>query len=89
MCVYVRVRALLVQKEYYSERSNSDSELSDSELSGTWSSPSDSEKSGSELSGTWSSPFAYDQPFGRGQLLSRRYCTHSEWLFLCASRTAQ
>ena len=25
---------------------------------------------------------------GRGQLLSRRYCTHSGWLFSCASHTA-
>ena len=29
-----------------------------------------------------------DQPSGRGQLLSRRYCTHSVWLFSCASNTA-
>ena len=34
-------------------------------------------------------PPSYRQPGGRGQLLSRRYCTHSVWLFLCANRTAQ
>ncbi|CAL6305154.1 unnamed protein product [Bathycoccus prasinos] len=39
-------------------------------------------------SGTWSSPFAYDQPSGRGQSLSRRYCTHSVWFSSCATRTA-
>ena len=37
---------------------------------------------------TCNSPSSYRQPGGRGQLLSRRYCTHSGWLFLCASRTA-
>ena len=31
-----------------------------------------------------SSPCSYRQPVGRGQLLSRRYCTHSGWLFSCA-----
>ena len=36
-----------------------------------------------------STPCSYRQPFGRGQLLSRRYCKHSGWLFLCASRTAR
>ena len=35
------------------------------------------------------SPYSYRQPGGRGQLLSRRYCTHSVWLFRCAFRTAQ
>ena len=39
-------------------------------------------------SGTRNSPRSYRQSHGRGQLLSRRYCTHSVWLFLCASRTA-
>ena len=39
-------------------------------------------------SGTCNSPSSYRQPHGKGQLLSRRYCTHSVWLFLCASRTA-
>ena len=34
------------------------------------------------------SPPSYRQPSGNGQLLSRRYCTHSVWLFLCASKTA-
>jgi hypothetical protein len=29
-------------------------------------------------------PCSYRQPSGRGQLLSRRYCTHSVWLFSCA-----
>ena len=29
-------------------------------------------------------PSSYRQPGGRGQLLSRRYCTHSVWLFSCA-----
>ncbi|CAL6305143.1 unnamed protein product [Bathycoccus prasinos] len=35
------------------------------------------------------SPFSYRQPYGNGQLLSRRYCRHSGWLFSCAPRTAQ
>ena len=35
------------------------------------------------------SPSSYRQPSGNGQLLSRRYCRHSGWLFLCASKTAQ
>ena len=35
-----------------------------------------------------SSPCSYRQPVGRGQLLSRRYCKHSGWLFLCAKYTA-
>ena len=35
------------------------------------------------------SPFSYRQPYGNGQLLSRRYCRHSGWLFSCALRTAQ
>ena len=30
-------------------------------------------------------PCSYRQWSGRGQLLSRRYCTHSGWLFSCAS----
>ena len=29
-------------------------------------------------------PSSYRQPRGRGQLLSRRYCKHSGWLFSCA-----
>ena len=36
-----------------------------------------------------SSPCSYRQPVGRGQLLSRRYCKHSGWLFLCAKYTLQ
>ena len=36
-----------------------------------------------------SSPCSYRQPDGNGQLLLRRYCTHSGCLFLCALRTAQ
>jgi hypothetical protein len=39
-------------------------------------------------SGTRNSPCSYDQPRGRGQLLSRRYCKHSVWSVRCASRTA-
>jgi len=35
------------------------------------------------------SPSSYRQPSGNGQLLSRRYCTQSEWLFLCAKNTPQ
>jgi hypothetical protein len=35
-----------------------------------------------------SCPSSYDQSSGNGQLLSRRYCTQSVWLFLCAYRTA-
>jgi len=35
------------------------------------------------------SPPSYRQPSGNGQLLSRRYCTHSVWSFLCAYRTAR
>ena len=34
-------------------------------------------------------PSSYRQPGGRGQSFSRRYCTHSVWLFSCAQRTAQ
>ena len=34
-------------------------------------------------------PSSYRQPRGNRQLLSRRYCTHSGWLFSCASRTAR
>ena len=34
------------------------------------------------------SPPSYRQPSGNGQLLSRRYCKHSVWLFSCASKTA-
>ena len=33
-------------------------------------------------------PPSYRQPRGNGQLLLRRYCTHSGCLFLCALRTA-
>ena len=36
-----------------------------------------------------SCPSSYDQSSGNGQSLSRRYCTQSVWLFLCASRTAR
>ena len=32
-------------------------------------------------------PCSYRQPGGRGQLLSRRYCKHSVWLFQCAPCT--
>ena len=31
-------------------------------------------------SGTCNSPCSYRQPDGKGQFLSRRYCTHSVWL---------
>ena len=34
-------------------------------------------------------PPSYRQPYGNGQSLSRRYCTHSGWLFSCATRTAR
>ena len=36
-----------------------------------------------------SSPCSYRQPDGNGQLLSRRYCRHSAWLFTWANRTAR
>ena len=35
-----------------------------------------------------STPCSYRQLNGRGQLLSRRYCTQSGCLFLCAQKTA-
>ena len=35
-----------------------------------------------------STPSSYRQPFGKGQLLTRRYCKQSGWLFSCAYRTA-
>ena len=50
----------------------------------SYSSDSDSDSD----SGTCNSPCSYRQPSGRGQSLSRRYCTHSGWSFSCASRTA-
>ena len=34
--------------------------------------------------GVCNSPRSYRQPDDNGQLLSRRYCTHSRRLFLCA-----
>jgi hypothetical protein len=34
-------------------------------------------------------PSSYRQPSGNGQFFSRRYCTHSVWLFSCASSTAR
>ena len=34
-------------------------------------------------------PSSYRQPGGRGQSLSRRYCTHSEWFSPCAASTAR
>ena len=37
--------------------------------------------------GLFSIPCSYDQPCGKGQSLSRRYCKHSGWLFSCADRT--
>ena len=39
-------------------------------------------------SGARSSPSSIDQPSGKGQSLSRRYCKHSGWSFSCANRTA-
>ncbi len=36
-----------------------------------------------------STPCSYRQPGGRGQFLSRRYCTHSVWLFSWAWYTLQ
>jgi hypothetical protein len=41
-----------------------------------------------EFVGTRNSPSSYRQPNGRGQSLSRRYCTQSGWLFSCAERMA-
>jgi hypothetical protein len=35
-----------------------------------------------------SCPSSYDQSSGNGQSLSRRYCTHSVWLFSCAPSRA-
>ena len=45
--------------------------------------------SDSDSATSCNSPFSYRQPYGNGQLLSRRYCRHSGWLFSCALRTAQ
>ena len=36
-----------------------------------------------------SPPRSYRQPDGNGQLLSRRYCTRSVWLFSCDQNTAR
>ena len=44
--------------------------------------------SASQSYATRNTPCSYRQPSGNGQLLSRRYCKHSVWLFSCASRTA-
>ena len=41
-----------------------------------------------DYSESYNVPLSYRQPSGNGQLLSRRYCTHSGWLFSCATRTA-
>ena len=40
-------------------------------------------------SGTCNSPRSYRQPDGNGQFLSRRYCTHSVWLFSCLVKKEQ
>ena len=48
-----------------------------------------SSDSDSDSDSEYNSPSSYRQPNGNGQLLSRRYCTHSVWLFSCASRTAR
>ena len=48
-----------------------------------------SSDSDSDSDSEYNSPCSYRQPSGRGQLLSRRYCTQSVWLFSCAARTAQ
>ena len=40
-------------------------------------------------SGTCNSPCSYRQPDGKGQFLSRRYCTHSVWLFSCLVKKEQ
>ena len=44
--------------------------------------------SDSDSATSCNSPFSYRQPYGNGQLLSRRYCRHSGWLFSCAKYTA-
>ena len=41
-----------------------------------------------DYSESYNVPPSYRQPGGRGQLLSRRYCTQSGWLFSCALSTA-
>ena len=42
-----------------------------------------------DYSESYNVPPSYRQPRGNGQLLSRRYCTQSVWLYLRAARTAQ
>ena len=42
-----------------------------------------------DYSESYNVPLSYRQPGGRGQSLSRRYCTQSGCLFSCATRTAQ
>ena len=43
--------------------------------------------SDSDSDSEYNSPSSYRQPDGRGQLFSRRYCTHSRGSFSCAPRT--
>jgi hypothetical protein len=40
-------------------------------------------------SGTRNSPCSYRQPDGNGQLVSRRCCKHSVWLFSCLVKKEQ
>ena len=71
----------------YDSDSDSDYDISDSVSHSDSDSASHSD-SNSDVSIEYNSPSSYCQPLGNGQSLSRRYCKHSVWLFLCAVRTA-
>ena len=52
-------------------------------------SDSDSVSDSVSDSGTRNSPCSYRQPDGNGQLVSRRCCKHSVWLFSCLVKKEQ